>query len=107
MPTPPIPCRTVDPDLWFPVGTTGPALQQENRAKNLCFTCPIQAACLDTALRRGEDNGIWGGYSAAERRAILRHNPNFTLRSKDDRSRSALTNALASTTSSQAPVGVG
>lgn len=109
MATPNIPCRQQDPDLWFPVGSTGPALMQEQEAKSLCFLCPIQAECLDTALKTQVDYGVWGGYSAAERRAIRRTNPNFTLRETDadHQDRTSLTRALASTTSSQTSERVG
>lgn len=31
------------------------------RAKALCATCPLQEACLDSALERREPWGVWGG----------------------------------------------
>jgi len=33
-------CRDADPDLFFPIGTTGPALRQIGEAKRVCRTCP-------------------------------------------------------------------
>jgi len=33
-------CREADPDLFFPVGSTGPALRQIEAAKAVCRACP-------------------------------------------------------------------
>ena len=30
-------------------------------ARAICATCPVRAACLQTALDSGEGYGIWGG----------------------------------------------
>lgn len=65
-------CRHVDPDLFFPVGTTGPALVQAERAKAVCGICPARESCLDWALETGQSTGIWGGTTETERRALRR-----------------------------------
>ncbi|NEB41310.1 WhiB family transcriptional regulator [Streptomyces sp. SID14515] len=65
-------CREEDPDLFFPIGSTGPAVVQTAEAKAVCRTCPVQAACLEWALENGQDSGIWGGLSENERRALKR-----------------------------------
>ena len=39
-------CRDADPDLFFPVGTTGPALRHIDEAKRICRACPAQTQCL-------------------------------------------------------------
>ena len=65
-------CRESDPELFFPVGTSGPALLQITEAKAVCGRCPVRAECLDWALRTGQDAGIWGGMSEDERRALRR-----------------------------------
>ncbi|MEU3058543.1 WhiB family transcriptional regulator [Streptomyces griseus] len=65
-------CREEDPDLFFPIGSTGPAVVQEAEAKTVCRSCPVQAACLEWALENGQDSGIWGGLSETERRALKR-----------------------------------
>ena len=44
-------CRDTDPDLFFPVGTTGQAVIQIEEAKTVCNACPAQLACLEFALR--------------------------------------------------------
>jgi WhiB family redox-sensing transcriptional regulator len=63
-------CRDADPELFFPVGIAGPALDQIAKAKRICDGCRVQTACLGWALRRGLDYGIWGGFTEQERRAI-------------------------------------
>ncbi|MDQ1034222.1 WhiB family redox-sensing transcriptional regulator [Streptomyces sp. V3I8] len=65
-------CRTVDPDLFFPIGNTGPALVQIEDAKSVCRRCPVQAQCLEWALETGQSIGVWGGRSEGERRALRR-----------------------------------
>jgi WhiB family transcriptional regulator, redox-sensing transcriptional regulator len=61
-------CRGADPELFYPVGTAGPAQQQVDAAKAICAHCPVQNACLDWALRVGEAHGVWGGTTPEERR---------------------------------------
>ncbi|HSH10812.1 MAG TPA: WhiB family transcriptional regulator [Ilumatobacter sp.] len=65
-------CRDTDPDLFFPVGTTGQALVSIDHAKRVCGECAVTADCLDFALETNQDSGIWGGLSEEERRAIRR-----------------------------------
>jgi WhiB family redox-sensing transcriptional regulator len=65
-------CRDTDPDLFFPVGTTGQALVQIDNAKAVCRQCPVQAECLEYALSTNQDSGIWGGTSEEERRKLRR-----------------------------------
>jgi WhiB family transcriptional regulator, redox-sensing transcriptional regulator len=63
-------CRDTDPDLFFPVGTTGPALDQIATARAVCGGCPVQEPCLEFALMTNQDSGIWGGLSEDERRKL-------------------------------------
>lgn len=63
-------CRDTDPDLFFPVGTTGPAIEQIESAKAVCRSCPAQTLCLEYAIDTNQDSGIWGGTSEDERRQI-------------------------------------
>jgi WhiB family redox-sensing transcriptional regulator len=65
-------CRDTDPDLFFPVGTTGQALVSIDHAKRVCAECDVTTACLQFALDTNQDSGIWGGLSEEERRAIRR-----------------------------------
>ena len=65
-------CLDKDPELFFPVGNTGPALLQIEEAKAICLTCPVQEVCLQWAIDTGQDSGVWGGMSEDERRALKR-----------------------------------
>ena len=65
-------CCDTDPDLFFPVGTTGAALEQIDEAKSVCLSCPVNVPCLEFALRTNQDTGIWGGTSEEERRHLRR-----------------------------------
>jgi WhiB family redox-sensing transcriptional regulator len=65
-------CKDTDPELFFPVGTTGQALLQIDRAKEVCDECPVKVRCLDFAIETNQDSGIWGGTSEEERRNIRR-----------------------------------
>lgn len=42
-------------------------------AKSFCQECPVAAQCLEAALEGGEVNGVWGGTTPNERRAIWKH----------------------------------
>jgi len=63
-------CRGIDPDLFFPEGSAGPALQAAAVAKRICGACPVQARCLRWALDHGVGFGIWGGHTENERREL-------------------------------------
>jgi WhiB family transcriptional regulator, redox-sensing transcriptional regulator len=65
-------CRDEDPELFFPIGTTGPAALQVEEAKAVCRRCPVVTDCLQWALDTGQDAGVWGGLSEDERRALKR-----------------------------------
>jgi WhiB family redox-sensing transcriptional regulator len=65
-------CREADPELFFPIGTTGPALLQIQEAKAVCHRCPVTEQCLRWALESGQEHGVCGGRSEDERRAMKR-----------------------------------
>lgn len=65
-------CRDTSPDLFFPVGTTGPAIEQIAQAKAVCAQCEVQGPCLEFALVTNQDSGVWGGTSEEERRKLRR-----------------------------------
>jgi WhiB family redox-sensing transcriptional regulator len=65
-------CRTEEPELFFPVGTSGPALVQQALAKSVCRRCPVMIQCRTWALTTGQAAGVWGGMSEDERRAVRR-----------------------------------
>ncbi len=64
-------CQGQDPELFFPIAATGPALAQVIAAKAVCFRCAVRAACLSYALATGQA-GIWGGTTQEERHAMRR-----------------------------------
>ncbi len=66
-------CLDEDPDLFFPLGTTGPALTQAEEAKYVCRRCPVMQQCQEWALDNRVEEGIWGGLDENQRRSILRH----------------------------------
>lgn len=39
-------------------------------AKQLCRTCPVMMQCAEHAMRFNIPDGVWGGMSAGERKAI-------------------------------------
>lgn len=71
-------CRDADPELFFPVGSAGPALAQAAEAKAVCARCPVREACLNFALSTGQDYGIWGGLTEDERRNLRRRQQRAT-----------------------------
>ncbi|MEV8226883.1 WhiB family transcriptional regulator [Streptomyces sp. NPDC079167] len=74
-------CREEDPDLFFPIGSSGPALVQAEEAKAVCRTCPVREKCLDWALENAQDSGVWGGMDENERRALKRRRARQQARS--------------------------
>ena len=65
-------CATADPDLFFPISHSGPAVRQVMRAKAICARCDIRRECLRYALSAGSIQGVWGGMTEAERRRLQR-----------------------------------
>ncbi len=58
-------CAQTDNDIFFPEkgGST-------REAKQVCSNCEVRSECLEYALRSGEQFGIWGGLSKAERNRL-------------------------------------
>jgi WhiB family redox-sensing transcriptional regulator len=61
-------CAGMPTDDFFPVESTGRALDQIARVKTVCAACPVRVQCLDYALNTGQNDGVWGGMSEDERR---------------------------------------
>jgi WhiB family redox-sensing transcriptional regulator len=74
-------CRDEDPELFFPVGNSGPALLQIAEAKAVCQRCPVTSECLAWALETGQDAGVWGAMSEDERRSLKRRRARARARS--------------------------
>ena len=69
-------CRFLETDLFFPIGKTGLAVAEIERAKTVCADCPVRQPCLTFALDTHQGYGIWGGYDEDERRVMLRQRRN-------------------------------
>ena len=65
-------CANADPELFFPISYSGPALRQVAKAKAVCARCQIQPQCLRYALDAGSIQGVWGGTTEEERRRLVR-----------------------------------
>ncbi|MFF7855059.1 WhiB family transcriptional regulator [Streptomyces sp. NPDC007904] len=74
-------CVGEDPELFFPVGTAGPALRDVTAAKRVCARCPVSTQCLSFALGSGRASGVWGGTCEDEREALLRTTTDASRRS--------------------------
>ncbi|MBN9608608.1 MAG: WhiB family transcriptional regulator [Actinobacteria bacterium 69-20] len=75
-------CRDEDPELFFPIGNSGPALLQIEQAKAVCARCPVREQCLEFALATGQDAGVWGGLSEDERRSLKRRRARARARNR-------------------------
>lgn len=65
-------CTDEDPELFFPIGSTGPAIDQIAEAKKVCTRCEVREPCLEYAISSNQDAGVWGGLSEDERRSLKR-----------------------------------
>ena len=64
-------CRSADPDLFFPISSSGSSLAQVAQAKAMCGGCPVRRECLAFALRTHQVHGVWGGLSEQERHPLI------------------------------------
>ncbi len=70
-------CVDHDRDLWYssPEGEhrhDRPKNDGEKAAIAICHTCPVASKCLTYALNANETDGIFGGFTADERRRFKR-----------------------------------
>jgi len=59
-------CRGMT-DLFYPARGDNEGL---NAAKAVCERCPVKAPCLEFAMVFEETEGVWGGTSGRDRRAL-------------------------------------
>ena len=64
-------CLSADPELFFPLSSAGPSVEQLNQAKTVCAGCQVRAECLEFALATRQAHGVWGGTSEDERLQLL------------------------------------
>ena len=65
-------CRLMPAEMFFPVGTTGMAVEDVAEAKGVCTHCEVRSACLNFAIETRQAFGIWGGTDEDERREMAR-----------------------------------
>lgn len=57
-------CRGLGPKRFYPgQGAQG---QDVDKIKAICRSCPVREECLDYAINRPEEYGIWGGLSGRQ-----------------------------------------
>ena len=61
-------CKGVDPEVFYPEDDEDPG----DEAKAICAMCPVRETCLEQAIVAREKIGVWGGYTARERRRLVR-----------------------------------
>lgn len=60
-------CRDKPPGMFFPSDGSGVIA-----AKKICEVCVVKEECLEFALSKRIDHGVWGGMSERERRRIIK-----------------------------------
>jgi len=65
-------CRSVPPELFFPLGYGREFTRQIEEAKAVCRSCPVYRRCLDyvTANPDLAPEGIWAATTPKERRKM-------------------------------------
>ena len=61
-------CKGAEPDLFYPKDDEDEGFE----AKAICAICPVREVCLEHAIVNREKIGVWGGYTARERRRLVR-----------------------------------
>jgi WhiB family redox-sensing transcriptional regulator len=59
----------IDPDLFFPLPADD---EQAAEAKAICSNCVHRFACVEYAIANDINDGIFGGFTADERRKLRR-----------------------------------
>jgi WhiB family redox-sensing transcriptional regulator len=61
-------CKGEDPAVFYPEDDEDGGLE----AKAICAMCVVRETCLEHAITTREKIGVWGGYTARERRRLVR-----------------------------------
>ena len=65
------PCRDTNPELFFPIGTTGLAIDQIDAAKPSCAPSARSAPSASSSCSwTNQEAGVWGGTTEDERRKL-------------------------------------
>ena len=81
-------CRQDTPDALFVRGA------EQNKAKQVCASCPVRTECLAEALDNQIEWGVWGGMTERERRALLRRRPQASWRTVLESARNEHVNSV-------------
>lgn len=72
----PAACTGMDVSVFYPKAAPGRRGRYDPAdvaaAKAICRGCPVRDQCLSWALSTGEQWGIWGGHTSAERDRLHR-----------------------------------
>ena len=61
-------CKGADPEVFYPEDDEDPG----DEAKAICAKCRVRETCLEQAIVSREKIGVGGGYTARERRRLIR-----------------------------------
>lgn len=67
-----VPCQQA-PDVFFIDKGDHQGPEKIRMSKQLCDSCPLRLLCLEYALEAKERDGIWGGLTYNERKALKRN----------------------------------
>jgi WhiB family redox-sensing transcriptional regulator len=65
-------CTGMPLHVFFPAGDQSRTSLPVVRAKHVCDRCEVETECLAAAITLAEPDGIWGGLTPTERRALRR-----------------------------------
>lgn len=65
------PCASVDPELFFPEGSSNVHAAAKKAITPICNSCEFIEPCLDFALRH-DVQGLWAGTTEPDRKLIRR-----------------------------------
>lgn len=58
--------------FFYPPGKFGKMFDKfMAEIREYCESCPVKKECLDFAMASKREQGVWGGFSESERRAML------------------------------------
>jgi WhiB family redox-sensing transcriptional regulator len=84
-------CLGMDTELFYPTGMSDAALAAAEKAKEICWGCPVRELCQQSAASRDVEFGVWGGVSEQERNHPQAVNQRLhTIQIREDARRIAL-----------------
>lgn len=65
-------CIDVDPELFFIDEESSDSQELTAQALSICNSCPIRLKCLEEAIKKRNQIGIWGGTTTQERDKLIK-----------------------------------